>query len=138
MFDTLNSLAHGPSDADVLRLLDAACASALNIEPLLVENEVSVFTIDRKFLAKGDFYYIDAEGSTRQLPSYSTDPTAVRMLEEHAKKIGKDEEYVRELFKITNDGIPFGHDVSIDEITPLAFATPEQKARAFLKAVSHG
>lgn len=75
------------------------------------------------------------EAYTEALPDFKGDFNVTRMLEQDADRRGKFEEYARELFKLVNDGIPWGYDVSFDEVLRLMRATPEQKARAFLEAV---
>lgn len=127
------------------RELDAACARALGIETRLVEDDVSVFTVDRQFLDTGDYYYIDVEGSTRRLPLFSTDPTAARMLEKHIGARGLEARYIDALIEIVNqdgDGSnPVGW-IDWDErgsitLWPLIFATPLQRARAFVEATKN-
>jgi hypothetical protein len=68
----------------------------------------------------------DKAGRWRQakVPSYSTDPLHAYAIEERMKQLGKSERYEKELTKITRA-----------KKLPPEWATPDQRARAALKAV---
>jgi hypothetical protein len=60
-----------------LRELDARVAEkVIGITPLLVEDELHVFTVNRRFLQPGDYYYLDTDNSRIEVPHYSTDIAA--------------------------------------------------------------
>jgi hypothetical protein len=59
-----------------------------------------------------------------KVPSYSTDPVQAYTIDERMKQLRRTERYLRELSKITR----------ANKI-PTDWATPEQRARAALKAV---
>lgn len=60
------------------RELDAEVARrVMEIEPIRVNDDISVFTIRRDWLDEGDYYYYEADKSgTYELPHYSTDIAA--------------------------------------------------------------
>lgn len=68
----------------------------------------------------------DKAGRWRQakVPSYSTNPRDAYVIEERMKQLGRTERYAKELSRITRA-----------EKIPVEWATPEQRARAALKAV---
>ena len=68
----------------------------------------------------------DKAGRWRQakVPGYSTDPVLAYAIDERMKHLGKSERYQKELAKITRT-----------KKLPPEWATPEQRARAALKAV---
>ena len=67
----------------------------------------------------------DKAGRWRQakVPSYSTNPRDAHVIEERMKQLGRGERYAKELSRITAKKIP------------AEWATPEQRARAALRAV---
>jgi hypothetical protein len=57
-----------------------------------------------------------------KVPDYSTDPTQAHAIDERMKQLGRGEEYIKELARITKTaGLPTG------------WATPEQRSRAAIK-----
>lgn len=129
-----------------LRALDAACARALNIPVTWTFNDhgdLNAWHITEFAPHPFEDVWIsafDAATGARirfhgtPIPHFSTDPAATRLLEDEVKRIGLSDLYTLALFEIVN-GVPWGYDVPVDEITPLVFATSEQKARAFLKVM---
>jgi hypothetical protein len=69
----------------------------------------------------------DKAGRWRQakVPNYSTNPRDAYVIEERMKQLGRAERYAKELSRI----------IRANKI-PAEWATPEQRARAALKAVS--
>lgn len=59
-----------------------------------------------------------------QVPSFSTNPRDAYVIEERMKQLGRTERYAQELSRITRA-----------KKIPAEWATPEQRARAALKAV---
>jgi hypothetical protein len=68
----------------------------------------------------------DKAGRWRQakVPSYSTNPRDAYVIEERMKQLGRAQRYAKELSRITGA-----------KKIPAEWATPEQRARAALKAV---
>ena len=62
-------------------------------------------------------------GRTAKVPSYSTDPVHAYAIDERMKQLGRAERYAKELSRITRANR-----------IPADWATPEQRARAALKA----
>ena len=60
-----------------------------------------------------------------KVPAYSTDPTAAFAIDERMKAAGRWESYVKELARITKE-----------KNLPSDWATPEQRSRAAIKALS--
>lgn len=100
-------------DAALLRLLDMACARALgtHIRPEDIE----------------------ANNHRRVFPPYSSDPTVARVLEDEVKRSGLAHEYAAALYGIVTHHYLTHEGATPDEIVLLVFATPEQRARAFLE-----
>jgi len=59
-----------------------------------------------------------------KVPNYSTDPVQAYMIDQRMEQLGRSERYLNELSKITRA-----------KNLPADWATPEQRARAALKAV---
>lgn len=100
-------------DAFALRALDMACARALgtHIRPEDIE----------------------ANNHRRVFPPYSSDPAAARVLEDEVKRSGLAHEYAVALYGIVTHHYLTHEGATPDEIVLLVFATPEQRARAFLE-----
>lgn len=116
-----------------LRELDAALARVLgwterNV-PFLLDEDGATLTIER--------FWLDPSGVYAPLPPFTRTMRAARLLEDEIERRGRFEEYAHALFKIVNDGIPWGHDVAFSEVLHLLRATPEQRARAALATLSN-
>lgn len=57
---------------------------------------------------------------------------AAQLLEQDVKELGLSNHYTLALFEIVN-GVPWGPDVTLDEMFLMANATPDQRARAFVE-----
>lgn len=119
-------------DAD-LCALDAACARGLGWTEIVSGDDLPdgwrphgvppVGTPERATT--------DAAGLKHVVPAFSADPT---VLEDEVKKRGLSDRYTLTLFEIVN-GVPWGPDVTLDEVTRLTYATPAQRARAFVEVM---
>lgn len=69
------------------------------------------------------------------IPPFPHDPTAARVLEGEIKKRELTHEYAAALYGIVTHHYLTHEGVMPDEIILLIYATPEQRARAFLEAV---
>lgn len=100
-------------DAFALRALDMACARALgtHIRPEDIE----------------------ANNHRRVFPPYSSDLTTARLLEDEVKRSGLAHEYAAALYGIVTHHYLTHEGATPDEIVLLVFATPKQRARAFLE-----
>ena len=70
-------------------------------------------------------------GDLRDVPYYSTDHTAARLLEDDIEARGLQQQYETALIEAT--GATY-FDYGVVDVWPLIRATPEQRCRAYLKA----
>lgn len=77
----------------------------------------------------------DGERVTRSmLPAFSTDRTAVMLLEDEIERRGLQDKYLIAISRILDDlPLPYEKGVMPPFLWQLLRATPEQRARAFLK-----
>jgi hypothetical protein len=69
-----------------------------------------------------------------ELPAYSTDPAAARLLEDEIEERGKINAYMTHLCR--ECGIRTFDRMDVADAYALIRATPEQRAQAFLKAIA--
>lgn len=138
--------------ADALRSLNAACAHALGYETLWAEDSVfgaglylhdagavrtSPNGTSNCHLLGADWERLRVNGEVREYfvrlcPNFAGRyDDGSRLLEDEVKRIGLSDRYTLALFEIVN-GLPWGPDVTLDEVFLMAYATPEQRGRAFL------
>jgi hypothetical protein len=74
------------------RELDTLVAEkVMGITPLLVEDELHVFTVNRRFLQPGDYYYLDTDNSRIEVPHYSTDIAAAWQVVERLHELHRND-----------------------------------------------
>jgi hypothetical protein len=74
----------------------------------------------------------------RDIPAYSTDPAAARLVEDEIERRGLQEPYVRALVGGAEEATHRLWYCGVDDLWRVATATPEQRCRAALAVVGEG